>query len=170
MKINGIQLFDQTQRDQPDFMAASCWGLVLSDAAPPPFSLCLYFYILWFRAVFTHGGWAAGLDRNRVWYHIHHTHHTGAALLLKKENSIKNTRNHGKIKYEMWQNSSEKMKIGRSWYLSSIKKKGEDRHWPPSLSARAAAVPICSDISDHLILKIDASIFTRQSNQVLSND
>ena len=24
MKINGIQLFDQTQRDQPDFMAASC--------------------------------------------------------------------------------------------------------------------------------------------------
>ena len=142
---------------------------------PPAEDLCclmlrrrhsVYVYILWYRAVFTHGGWAAGLNRSRLCYHIHHTHRRG--------NGIKNTTNYGKIKWIMWKNLSEKfamkMKIGRSWYLSSIKKKGEDRHWPPNWSARAAAVPICSDISDHLILKIDASIFTRQSNQVLSND
>ena len=42
--------------------------------------------------------------------------HTGAALLLKKENGIKNTRNHGKIKYEMWQNSSE-----TSWPYFGVK-------------------------------------------------
>ena len=96
---------------------------------PPAEDLCclmlrrrhsVYVYILWYRAVFTHGGWAAGLDRNRVCYHIHHTHRRG--------NGIKNTTNYGKIKWIMWKNLSEKfamkMKIGRSWYLSSIDNEG----------------------------------------------